>query len=339
MATTLPFPTINVVPAGFRWTADSATKARAKGAFVRVGGPQLSRRFLSGANRSWAKPNPEEYNTIFHTGYRITGTPEAVQTALAYAGVPASDIQQVLATSITRNNFDTTMAAAVKQELAEHTAVKQTKPTTEGYEWEQVLWFAQNVKTAVIQTKTGEQKGGVTSSGRAGTGESLGEKVRKIAQGKVLDVSGMDMNTGKGVRTIAAPRTAKSGKFGTARVPIISNNIDKYIRAIQLAYGAEGEQAYAQDIQVVNQALSNAGVATIAAPLPSVLTKVPSPVRISSPPRVPGSTLAGIPTFQPVGQGVPRVSSPPRVGTIGGQNLPVMPPLGGLMTKTNTALF
>ena len=308
---TTPFPTINVVPAGFRWSADAAGKAGAKGAFIRVGGPQVTRRFLSGAGRSWASVKPEENRTVFHVGYRITGTPEAVQTALTYAGVNAGDIHQVLATAISRDNYQTTKAAEVAQELAARDALKGAKPATEGYDWDQIMWFAQNLKSAVIATKTGEQRGAVTSPGRAGAGESLADKVRKIAAGKVLDVSNMDVNTGKGVRTVAAPKTAKSGKFGTGRVPIISNDINKYIRAIQLAYGVDGEIAYAADIQVVRQALTNAAAPAVVAP------RAPSPIRL------PGATIAPVPVFTAA---VPRIASP-RVGTLGGATLPVIPAL------------
>jgi hypothetical protein len=329
MATTLPFPTINVVPAGFRWSADAAEKARQKGAFLRVGGAQVSRRFLSGARRSWGSTKPEENQTIFHTGFRITGTPDAVSMALQYAGVSAQQIQEVLQTSINRDNFATTMADTVRQELEAHAAAKQAKPVAEGYEWDQILWFGQNIKTAVIATKTGEQKGAVTSPGRAGAGESLAEKIKKLAPGKVIDVSNMDINTGKGARTINAPKTAKSGKFETGRVPIISNNVEKYIRGIQLAYGADGEAAYAQDIQVVRQALN-------AAPTPAIVggvmtmglaPRVPSPVRTQA--IVPGATIANVPQFTQV----PRLASPRGVGTIGGTNFPKVPALGGLLQK------
>lgn len=329
-ATTPFLPTINVVPAGFRWSVDAGTKAGAKGAFLRVGGQQVTRRFLSGAKRSWASVDPAENQTVFHTGYRITGTPENIRTALNYAGLGADQIAQILASVITRDNWQTTMAEEVQRELNLREGLKQAKPAAEGgYGWNDILWFAQNLKSAVIQTKTGEQKGAVTSPGRAGAGESLADKVRKLAAGKVLDVSNMDIHTGKGVRTVAAPKTAKSGKYGTGRVPIISNDIQKYIRAIQLAYGADQEAAYAGDIQVVRQALANAGApAVMTAVMPGAVARTASPVRTASPPRVPGATIAPPPVFTAA---VPRVASPTRVGTVGGGNLPAIPALGGLL--------
>lgn len=329
MATELPFPTINVVPAGFRWSAEAADKARAKGAFLRVGGPQVTRRYLSGVKRSWTSTKPEENQTIFHTGYRITGTPEAVRTALQYAGVPAQEIDNVIATAITRDNVGTTKQAEYLAELQAHAQAKQAKPVAEGYEWPQILWFGQNIKSAVIATKTGDQKGPVASPGRGGAGDSLGDKIRKLGQGKVLDVSNMDINTGKGVRSVPAPKTAKSGKFGTARVPIISNDLNKYIRAIQLAYGAEGEQQYAADIGVVRQALANIGgpvapMGTVQVPRPA------SPLRQEATLAQPGATLAQAPQFT-AATVVPQVRTPTRaVGTLGGTGFPAIPALGAL---------
>lgn len=330
MATTLPFPTINVVPAGFRWSQGAAQKALEKGLFLRVGGPQVTRRFLSGAKRSWASTKPEENQTIFHTEYRITGTPEAVRTALQYAGVDAATINAVLATAISSANYTTTAADLYNQEIAQHNATRGNKPQTEGYEFEQILWFGKNIKSAVIQTKTGEQKGAVTAHGRAGgAGESLADKVRKLAPGKVLDVSNMDLNTGKGVRTVTAPKTAKSGKYGSGRVPIISNDAERYVRAIRLAYGADGETAYAADIALVRGALGgDAGrlpAFTVAPP-----ARMPSPGRAPSPPRVPGATLAPAPVFTAAGTAVPRIASP-RVGALGGGGLPAIPALGNLL--------
>jgi len=341
-ATTPFLPTINVVPAGFRWTVDAGTKAGAKGAFLRVGGQQVTRRFLSGAKRSWASTDPAENQTVFHTGYRITGTPENIRTALAYAGLGEDQIAQILASVITRDNWQTTMADEVQRELALREGLKQAKPAAEGgYGLNDILWFAQNLKSAVFQTKTGEQKGPVTSPGRAGAGESLADKVRKLAAGKVLDVSNMDIHTGKGVRTVAAPKTWKSGKYGSIdpvsrqyRIPIISNDLNKYIRAIQLAYGADQEATFAADIEVVRRGINNAaagargtvmpgaGVPAQAASPPRVLAQAPSP------PRVPGATIAPAPVFTAA---VPRVASPQRVGTVGGGNLPGIPALGGLL--------
>ncbi|MEO6066737.1 MAG: hypothetical protein ABIQ41_02005, partial [Gemmatimonadales bacterium] len=207
--------------------------------------------------------------------YRITGTPANVRTALEYAGFQDADINKAIAGAVTRDNVDTTMKAAYDAEIARHAALRRDKPAVEGYGFEQLLWFAQNLKSAKIGTKAGETRGVVTG-GKGGGGDSLAEKLRKLGPGKVLDVSNMDLATGKGVRSIPAPKTDKSGKFGTTRLPIISNKIDQYVRALELAYGVEAVRTYDADIQQVRQALRGAPPAVPRAGA----ARVPSPPRV-----------------------------------------------------------
>lgn len=299
-----PAPVINVVPANYRWSEAAATAASEKGVFLRVGGTatNVGRRTLSGAKRAWASADPAENRTIFLVNHRVTGTPEAVQQTLAYAGFSEADIRAAIADAITAANYQTSKAAAFNDELARHQAARRDKPQAEGYSWDQIYWFSQNIASAQIGTKAGETRGGVAAGGRAGAGDSLAEKLRKLGVGKVLDVSNMDLVSGKGVRSIPAPKTAKSGKYGTLDIPIISNRIEQYERALELAYGADARAKYAAQIGQVRQALSGVPVA-----------------RAPSPPRAAGATLAPAPAF------VPAVRTPGRVATVGGAGVVPMP--------------
>ena len=343
---TTQFPIINVVPAGYRWTAESSAKARQKGSFLRVGGPLVTKRFLSGAKRSWSSADPAEQNTIFHTGYRITGPVQAVIDALTYANISNADIQQVLNGVITRDNYMGTMAQVYEQELIAREKAKAAKPGVEGYELKNIIWFAVNLKDAEVRSKSGERQGAASAPGR-NSGDSIAEKVKKIAPGKVIDVSMMDINTGKGHRTANQPKTAKSGKFGVTNIPIISNDINKYIRGLQLAYGGDVETTYADAIAFVRRAIANNGtvapVGGMVVPVGGmVIGAAAPPDRLPSPPRrqattVPGAQIAAVPQFLPIATGVPNVVSPGRptvipggVGAIGGRGLPQIPALGGL---------
>lgn len=323
------FPTLYVTPAGFKWSAEAANKAAQKGQFIRVSQGNPGKRSLSGANRTWASTDPSVNQTVFSTQYRISGTPDNIRQALRYANVPEEQINQVLATAITKDNFQTTMKAAYDQEIANYQNLKGNRTVTQGYELPQIIWFAQNIKKAVASSKTGEQKG----TGTAGTGrgtQSLSERLAKLPAGKVIDVSNMDTNTGKGYTTIAKPKSDKGGKVGGGRVPIVSNNIEKYVRALQFAYGANAEQTYASEIDMVRNAIDRsknvaptafAGVPTFSG-LPTVQTRPASPLR------VPGASLAPAPVFAPA---VPTVATPPRVGTVGGANYPAIPSLNNLL--------
>lgn len=321
MATSLPFA-LTVVGPGLKWSVSAAEKAAQKGAFIRVGGHQVTRRFLSGAKRSWTNPDPAEHNTIFQTDYRITGTPENIRLALESASVPADTIAQVIASSITRDNWNTTMAGVYENEIRSRDALKGTKPVAEGYEWPQILWFAQNIKSAVVASK-GEHRGTVASPGRARAGESLADKLQKLGPDKVIDVSNMVNDAGKGARTVPRPKTNKSGKIGNfvRNVNIISNNLNNYIRALQIIYGPDAEVTYAPEIEFVRNSLSAQPALAVAPVAP-----VPFATR-ASPPRAVGATLAPPAVFTTA---VPAVASP--LGTIGGGALPALPLLSQLPT-------
>lgn len=342
-----PFPAISTIPNGYKWTRELARKAFDTRTFIRVGDQASTvtkRRYLSGATRSWQSGKPDEQNTIFSMEYRITGTPVAVATALGYAGESEADIQHAIASAITSENYNTTMRDVVEEELRSRAALKQAKPTTEGYNRAEILWFAKNARDAVVISKSGERRAGVASPNRVGSGQTIAEKIGRLPAGKVLDVSDMDPTTGKGVHTKNPPKTDRPGKFGSRihEIPIISNNLDKYISALKLAYGPDAEKSLANDIEVVRQSLERVGN-----PAPIVFGGVTSfqpPTtgrRVRTPPNVPGQTLARPPVFQPAltqavvaPQAVPVVQSPvmgaavvPTVTTMGGTNLPNIPAL------------
>lgn len=305
-------PVINVIPPNYRWSAAAAGKAADKHVYLRVGGAKgVTKRALSGAERtSWSKPeNAEEYDTIFINEVRITGTPENVQAALTMAGFPLDQIQTLFNGAITRDNYKTTMKAVYDAEIAAHSAIKGGKTKTPVYSTENLLWFFKELPNATIVYKSGEKK--TTGGGRGGgRSETLADRIAKLPAGKVLDVSALDVVTGVGATQKNAPKGAgRAGKFGTDRIPIISNDLAKYIRALELAYGADAKTTFAQDIELVRQGIAarNAGAAPIVAP------RGASPRAVS--PRVPGAVLAAAPVL--------RAASPP--ATIGRAAVPTIP--------------
>lgn len=288
------FPTqnITVVPQGFKWTVEAAEKAARNHNFIRVGGPTVTTRVLSGAvKRSWKKDDPKENNTIFVTDYRITGTEENIRAALEYAGYSEQEINKAIANAITKNNYQTIKADEVNQELADYEQAKEQKPQTEPYSWENIRWFANNIKFAVFSTKSGEQHGALAPHGHGG--DTLAEKVQKLTQGKVIDVSGMDFMTGKGARTMPMPKTGRAGKFGSGNLPFISNDVEKYRRAIEVVYGAEALNTYAKDISYVDQAIKQYKAAM---KVPAATKGLKAP---AASPKAQGATLAPQVQFKP----------------------------------------
>ena len=258
--------------------------------------------------------------------FRITGTPENIRAALKYSEYSDTQIQEAIDGSITKNNYQTTKSSEYKQEISDHLDKKQNKPQGECYEWEQMLWFSNNLKDAKIENKKGPVKGqnAPVQQQRVGTGFSLKEKVAKLVQGKLLDVSDMTPDMKK-INTRDIPKTSRSGKHYSSPVPFMSNDISKYIKAIEFLYGPEGLVTYADNIEDVRRAIQGLkSVQTIGInsniPPPNIL-----PINKSITPAKLGNVIAPIPTFKPTS--VPSVKSPKtfNVGTIGGTGFPQIP--------------
>lgn len=328
MAHSTPFPKAVSIPIELKWTPEAATKAAEKSSFIRVGGNKVSSRYLSGGPRSWTSANPLENRTIFNTEYRISGIPENVESALRYAGYSDEQIKEAIANSITRDNYSTTKATEYKQELALHIQNKESKPQTECYGWEQVLWFADNIKSAARESKKGEHKGSAPVQQRVATGSSLLARAENVkSKGKLLDVSNMDMVTHKDIIARDIPKTAKPGKAWSMPVPFMSNDITKYIAAIQLLYGDNGVTTYAKNIEEVRNILQ--GYQTGKTTVPTVLPQAVAKPKLTPPKVIAGAAVAPVPVFKPTGPAaVPKMRSP-KVGTVGGAAFPLIPPMRG----------
>ena len=79
---------------------------------------------------------------------------------------------------------------------------------------------------------------------------SLLEQAQNLPQGKILDVSNMDVETGYGARHVETPRTDydPNGKFWLIDPPFLSNSLSHYIAACQLLFGNQGLVTYSDNI-------------------------------------------------------------------------------------------
>ena len=336
MSHSTPFPKAVSIPPELKWSPEAAQKAADKGAFIRVGGTKPSCRFLSGATRSWTSANPLENRTIFSIEYRISGTPENVSASLKYANYPDEQVQEALANAITKENYLSTKNEEYKQELALHIANKEAKPQVPKYDWNQILWFAENIKIATIDSKKGGDHKGSAPVQRAATGSSLAARVKNIeGKDKLLDVSNMDMITYKDIIARDVPKTVKPGKAWSHPVPFMSNDINKYVAAIEHLYGANGSTTYAKNIEEVRNALQaiQAGKNVVPHNLQAGKPKTPmkAPMPGVNQGASAGSSIIPPPVFKPAGTMVPKMRSPkvgesfPKVATVGGDSFPMIP--------------
>ncbi|CAH6418185.1 Hypothetical protein HVR_LOCUS54 [uncultured virus] len=95
------------------WTLDRAQKAAERGYYIMV--PVLGYRTLKSAEKVWSKS--ESKDDIYHPTFRITGAPEDVIKALQTAQISKSTIEEVLATSISNNNYQSNFKALYEQTL------------------------------------------------------------------------------------------------------------------------------------------------------------------------------------------------------------------------------
>ena len=300
MATAVAPRPINV-PANLRWSKALAETASQNHYYLYVGGTKVGHRTLSGAERTWKKVG--QGDNIFISAVRITGTPLAVAEALSYAGFSQQEIDGLFAGAITKDNYQADKKDEYDAEVAAYKAVADKKVVAPTYAFSSLGWFADNLGSAKVSSKAGEKKGAAAAAGKGRRGESLADKLANLAAGKVLDVSAMDLATGSGVRTINRPKVdGRSNKQGSTAIPIDSNDIDRYIKALELAYGAGAQQQFAGDIALVRRLLG--ARAAPAAPVATPGARAPSPLR------VPGQIIA------PAPRAVPAVASPPR--TLGG---------------------
>jgi len=250
-----------VVEIGLRWSIESAEKHAATNSFIRVGGEKASTRFLSGGPRSWSSPNPEENNTVFVLPLRISGTPEHIKQSLKVAPQPYTEeeINVYLSDAITKDNFKTTKAEEYNAEIEAYKKMKADKVPIEHYSVEQLNWFCdpEIIKNVRVESKKSAPKahGNETTKTRSSPGASIKERIEKLNDGFILDISGMTSDY-KNIKTKPVPKTNKSGKFYSVPLPFLTNDYDKYYEIVNHVYGADGLIKFSENLEDIKRQLS-----------------------------------------------------------------------------------
>ena len=294
------------------WTLEAMEDAKTKHQFIMVSPLATPRVSITDAQRLWML-NP---NIVFQTGYRIAGTEPDITAALTPLGISAENIEDLMASSITSTNYDTTMSQVYFEELESYNAwrrsVLKANVDSPGVKLFDIM-AAINPDVVAKAKATGQAKtlgvANKTTKGRGRNVKSLSQKLAELDQGKVLDVSGINPD-GSGTKSIPPPVRVR--KYGSPNLPMVSADLDHYITAINMLPG--GQERYAADINYVRQLFQQTGFATTGAIL-TVPGDVPIPITPQVPlptttPRVPNipQTTPQIPTttiFSPVLHGTP----------------------------------
>ncbi|MEM2986859.1 MAG: hypothetical protein QXV60_02040 [Nitrososphaerota archaeon] len=237
------------VPLGFRWSKDLAEKAKSKGQFIKVGGSRTKKVYLKDAIKFWNSPSPDDQKIIFNFETRLAGTPEDVTTALKYAKFNNDEIVRIIGDSVTKDNY--LFNQNYKNEMQLFPSPVKKRETTS---LQDVLSLLGNVEELKIQgSKTPTKR--KTKASPKPEFSPVKKAYENLVQGKVIDVSKLE-DTGKGYRTVKDPKVTRT-KVKSSTLPIITNDVDKYVTALKLIFGPDAESKYSKDIQEVKEKLGS----------------------------------------------------------------------------------
>lgn len=316
-----PFPAqTSTVPKDLRWSPEAAEKARKTGGFIQVGtGRQTASAYIGGAQTRWQRDDANDRNIIYDTTHRLVGSEASIRAALGHADVSAREIDAAIANAITSDNYQSSKQDLYEAEKKNREALRGPKTVIYGYDWDQILWFADNRDSALPTQKPSSKDGKAKTGGaKAPRGALLVDKLAKLKPDQVLDVSNMD-DTSRGAKPVPMPKDKSRAKFKgdfSRDVRIVSNNLDKYISALQFAYGDEvanvrdfyrGEIAAVREQLAGRSALPAAPVASSSAAPPAGAVLPPKAVlkpRVASPGALAttGNTGAALPRLPAAGR-------------------------------------
>jgi hypothetical protein len=253
-------------PNGLKWTPEKLAKSKTTGTYIYVvsDSPAVldakgemkkhttTYRKITGAPKFWAKSSiqsssmndlPNDYLFVTRDDVRVCGNRQDVIAALVMAGLGnVTDISNLLmvdASVVTSSNYEThpvylTAIANVKS--------GDDEEKKSNYDFKTIINFAEYVRGGKSSSvgKTDAKEGGAGVSKPGGKSKKtipLAEKIANLGPDEVLDVSKIKAN-GSGVTKAKNLPTAKSKKvYSTGMQNLISDNIEAYKLAIELAYG------------------------------------------------------------------------------------------------------
>jgi len=276
-----------------QWTLEALDDAKVKQQFIFVSPAGASRVYIIDAQTLW-RTNPD---IIFQTGYRIAGTPEDITNVLLQQGIDPTNIEELMASAITSNNYAHELAEIYNEETASYNAwrraVIKANVDAPGVKlFDVMVAINPEILTRVKTDKQAKAMGlttGLPKKTRGRAIESLFDKIARLPPGKFLDVSKLEPS-GTGTHPTDAP-TKRSRKYGVPGLPIISSNLDRYLLAIRMLPG--GEAQYANEVAQIRELFARLQTGPIITIPGGPTNTVPL---ITTAPRMPGTTI-NIPTF------------------------------------------
>jgi hypothetical protein len=237
---------------GLYWSKVDAVKAAQKHTFIRVNkSNSRSSRQINGAERVWNRP--ETQDEVYLPTYRITGNPQNIAIALNRAGYTEEQVLEALEDAISRNNYKSDKAELYQEEMFCLRAFKKEQKKLKEQEkisWDSLLVIASNAKKShvVLQDKGDSQRG-------ASKRKTFLQQYKRIQgqEDKVVDVSNM-RDDGTGILVKNKPTSSRSRYVVIDAVPVVSNNEERFLRALEFLFNTdkfESEDAYQKVINIV----------------------------------------------------------------------------------------
>ena len=277
-------------------TLETIQDAKAKNQFILLTTSGSSRINITDARNLWIT----DPSIIFQTGYRVAGTPSDVSNIMISLGFTQNEIENLINSSITSNNYYNEFAPIYNEEMTNYNirsrSIIESNLNSPGAKLFDIM-VAVNPEVLVNSQNTGQNKT-KSSTSRARKPVNLYDIISKLPSDKVLDVSNIDID-GHGYTRINRPKRGK--KHGTPNIPIVSSDFYHYLLAIKLLPG--GEQKYSADLAYMRALFGGSSDV----PIPSTVNISTPTISSTSLPSISATSLPSISTQGPQPVYIPQV--------------------------------
>jgi hypothetical protein len=220
------------------WNLENVNKNEKDKKYFYVTDSSTTKRLITGARRSWESKDLVQQTTVFIPKLKLAGPEVFVVKAMEKEGLSKDEIKKYLNTSINSKNFKDSEEFKREFELQGENKKNRKTQTKKFYYSPRTINRNHTIMKNCTSTEAlpKEKK----SKPVIKRGETISEKLEVIRKNKlsskkdsVVDVSFMDLETGKSTKVINRPKTSNSGKFFGGELEIVSNNVESYIYALR----------------------------------------------------------------------------------------------------------
>lgn len=236
---------------GLYWSKEDAIQAAFRHTFIRVTRHgKRSMRQISGAERIWNRPESED--ELYLVNYRVSGKPSDIAIALNRAGYTEEQVRDALDLAISKDTYKGKSKELYEQELEKLKEFKKEEKVRNNQDrvsWDTLMNIASNAKkTHVILKEKPNTLRGVAKR------KTLMEQFDRVQglEGKVVDVS-MMRDDGTGITVKNKPNSERSRSVFLETIPIISNNEERFLRALEMLYKADQFESEEEYQKIVNK--------------------------------------------------------------------------------------